>query len=116
MVSPVLLNPAAYVAGSVQLSWSYSGPLTDDEMFDIRIWGNGSGSPNAGIANVPTTERTYLVGSGFIYGPGTYNWSIALIQTRGGSVETVVQAASPPLQFTWAPSSSSSSGVSVRPP
>jgi protein phosphatase len=116
-VSPVLqLNPAVTTAGSVQLSWSYSGPLSDDEAFDIRIWGNGSGSPNAGIANVPTSERTYLVGSGFIYGPGTYNWSIALIRTSGVAVQTVVQAASPPLQFTWLPSSSSSGGIPVRPP
>src|SRR5262249_49157949 len=101
--------------GSAQLSWSYSGPLTDDEMFDIRIWGNGKGDPSSGVANVATSERTYLVGAGFIYGPGTYNWSVALIRTRSGVTETVVQAAGPPLEFTWTPSSNSS-GPSVRPP
>jgi protein phosphatase len=104
MVNPVLLlNPAVNVTGAVQLSWSYSGPLTDNEMFDIRVWGNGKGSANAGIANVSTSERTYLIGSGFVYGPGTYNWTIALIRTRGATVETVSVATSPPMQFTWLP-------------
>jgi hypothetical protein len=111
----LLFNPAVTTAGSVQLSGSYRGPLVDNHAFDIRIWGNGSGSPNADIANVPTSERTYLVGAAFIYGPGTYNWTVALIRTAGGATERVVQAASPPLQFTWLPTSISSSGLSVRP-
>jgi hypothetical protein len=116
-VNPVLLlDPAVTTAGSVQLSCSYSGPLADNEAIDIRIWGNGSGRPNAGIANVPTSEPTYLGGAGFIYNPGTYNWTVALIRTAGGATDTMVQAASPPLQFTWLPTSSSSSGISVRPP
>jgi PPM family protein phosphatase len=109
------LNPALNTGGSVQLSWNYAGTLTDDASFDVRVWGSGVGDPNAGIANVASSERTYLVGAGFIYGPGTYFWTIALIRSHGGVVETVAEA-SGPLQFTWAPPADPSSGRPVRPP
>jgi protein phosphatase len=112
----LILNPAVNTSGQVILSWSYGGTLTSDEAFDVRVWGSNGGDPSAGIANVGSGERSYVIGSGFIYGPGTYSWTIAIIRTSGGATKTVEVAAGAPLQFTWQPSSSSTSNPSVRPP
>jgi protein phosphatase len=113
-VPALTLNAAVTTNGQVILSWSYGGTLASDEAFDVRVWGSNGGDPSAGIANVGPTERSYVIGSGFIYGPGTYDWTIAIIRTSSG--QTVAEAAGPPQQFTWLGSSSSSSKPSVRPP
>lgn len=108
----LILYPAVTSNGSVLLSWNYNGDLAGDEMFDVRVWGNGAGDPSLGIANVKSSERTYLVGQGFVYGAGTYNWTIAVIRARGGVIGTVAQAVGPPLEFTWVPTTVGS----TRPP
>jgi serine/threonine-protein kinase len=99
--SPVLAAASAD-GGSVTLTWTYAHQLASDEWFDVRIWNDSAGSANRGVAN--TKQARYQVGSGFVYGPGTYNWTIAVIRKLGNGSTVTLADADQTLQFTFTPS------------
>jgi hypothetical protein len=79
--APVLLQPEDGTSFSIptMLSWSWTGTLRPDEHFDVRVWRQGE--PHFGVAW--TKQRQFLYDPN-IKGPGTFYWSVAVIQGENG--------------------------------
>jgi tetratricopeptide (TPR) repeat protein len=79
--APVLLQPEDGTSFSTptMLRWSWTGTLRPDEHFDVRVWHEGE--PHYGVAW--TKEGEFLYDPN-IKGPGTFYWSVAVIQGENG--------------------------------
>jgi hypothetical protein len=99
-INPLPVLAAAMAdGGSVILTWTYASPLASDEWFDVRVWNETNGSATRGVANVK--QSSYPVGAGFVYGPGTYNWTVAVIRRLSNGSSVTLASAGQTLRFTW---------------
>jgi hypothetical protein len=92
-----LLEPedGADFSSRTMLRWTWDGTLRTDEYFDVRVWREGD--PHYGVAWTKQPEFLY---DPKIKGPGTFYWSIAVIQGHDGQWLADMGPEAPPRRFT----------------
>jgi glucose/arabinose dehydrogenase len=83
---------------AAKLHWTWTRPLVEDEVFDVRVWQEGE--PAYGIAW--STEPTYDLTKWLLdKQPGDYFWSIAVMKKNAdGTSATEISDIAPTRQFT----------------
>jgi serine/threonine protein kinase len=80
-----LLSPAADsrfgVDSIVGFAWQWDGQLQGSQYFDLRIWRDGE--PHRGVAAFTGTSGEYRASA---LGPGTYFWSVAVVDNGGATL------------------------------
>lgn len=81
---------------SLALEWSWDGTLAEDEYFDVRVWREGD--PHYGIS---WTKDSRLDLTDWLHEqePGTYFWSVALIEGRDGQMVSELVSEVEPQRF-----------------
>lgn len=72
----------------VGFAWAWDGQLQGSQYFDLRIWREGE--PHRGVAAFTGTTGEYRAAS---LGPGTYFWSVAVVDNNGAT--TIATEATP---------------------
>lgn len=81
----------------INLQWRWLRPLEDGEVFDVRVWREGE--PPYGITW--TTETSFDLTDWLLYQqPGTFFWTIAVLQPDANNQPVEIAEVAPPQSFT----------------